>query len=98
MECGSHRRSMPSAERLVDVSRQQLTGHRFLGGPSYSDVADWRAQARTVEDFGVHRYAHQVNISGGQGAEEVIGHRVSANLFSLLGARPALGRPLNAEC
>ncbi|MGA2594623.1 MAG: ABC transporter permease [Bryobacteraceae bacterium] len=50
-----------------------------------------------IEDFGVHRYAHQVNISGEQGAEEVIGHRVSANLFSLLGAYPALGHPLDAQ-
>lgn len=85
------------AERLVDVSRQQLTGRRFMGGTSYSDLADWRAQTRTVEDFGVHRYAHQVNISGEQGAEEVIGHRVSANLFGLLAARPAVGHPLDAD-
>jgi putative ABC transport system permease protein len=85
------------AERLVDVSRQQLTGRRFLGGASYSDLADWKAQAQTVEDFGVHRYAHQVNISGDGGAEEVIGHRVSAKLFGLLGARPALGHTIDPE-
>lgn len=85
------------AERLVDVIRQQLTGRRFLDFASYSDLADWRAQTRTIEDFGVHRYAHQVNISGEQGAEEVIGHRVSANLFGLLGIRPALGHPFDAE-
>lgn len=85
------------AERLVDVSRLQLTGRRFLGGTSYLDLADWRAQARTFEDFAVHRYAHQVNISGEHGAEEVIGHRVSANLFALLGVRPVLGRPLDTE-
>ena len=84
-------------ERLVDVSRQQLTGRKFFGGVSYPDLDDWRAQSRAVEDFGVHLYAHYVNISGEQGAEEVIGHRISANLFDLLGVRPALGRPLDAE-
>jgi putative ABC transport system permease protein len=84
------------ADRLVDVSRQQLTGRRFRGGTSYSDLADWRTQTRTIEDFGFHRYAHEVNISGEPGAEEVIGHRVSANLFGLLGVRPALGHPLDA--
>src|ERR1035441_1441922 len=71
------------AGRLVDISTQQLSGHRFMGGTSYSDLADWKAQTSTVEAFGVHRYAHQVNVSGSGEAEEVIGHRVSANLFSL---------------
>ena len=77
--------------RLVDISTQQLSGHRFMGGTSYSDLADWKAQTSTVEAFGVHRYAHQVNVSGSGEAEEVIGHRVSANLFEMLGARPAVG-------
>ena len=85
------------AERLVDVSRQQMSGRRFMGGASYSDLADWKAQSKTIEDFGVHRYAHWVNISGDGGAEEVIGHRVSANLFGLLGARPALGHTIDPE-
>lgn len=85
------------AERLVDVSRQQLTGRRFMGGASYSDLAGWKAQAQTIEDFAVHRYTHQVNISGDGGAEEVIGHRVSANLFGLLGAHPILGHAIDSE-
>ena len=82
------------AERLVDFSMQQLSGRRFMGGTSYSNLADWRAQATTVAAFGVHRYVHQVNVTGSEGAEEVIGHRVSANLFGLLGARPAVGHPM----
>ena len=49
-----------------------------------------------MEAFGVHRYMHQVNIVGREGAEEVVGHRVSANLFELLGVRPALGAPIQA--
>jgi putative ABC transport system permease protein len=87
----------PGAKGLVDVSWQQLTGRRFFAGTSFPDLADWRSQAKTIEDFAAHRYAHQVNVSGEQGAEEVIGHRVSANLFDLLGVRPALGLPLDAE-
>ena len=82
------------AERLVDFGMQQLSGHRFMGGTSYSNLADWKAQANTVEAFGAHRYAHWVNVTGSEGAEEVMGHRVSANLFGLLGATPAVGHPM----
>jgi putative ABC transport system permease protein len=82
--------------RLVDLTMQQLSGHRFLGGTSYANLADWKAQTSTVEAFGVHRYAHEVNVTGREGAEEVIGHRVSANLFGLLGASPVVGHPIEA--
>jgi putative ABC transport system permease protein len=85
------------SERLVDFSMQQLSGRRFMGGTSYLNLADWKAQTSTVETFGVHRYTHQVNVTGRDWAEEVIGHRVSANLFGLLGASPAIGRAMEAE-
>lgn len=84
------------AARLVDLSMQQLGGHRFMGGTSYANLADWKAQTSTVEAFGAHRYRHWVNVTGGEGAEEVIGHRVSANLFGLLGASPAVGHRMEA--
>jgi putative ABC transport system permease protein len=84
------------ADRLVDVSRRQLTGRRFLGGASHPDLADWRAQAATVAEFGVHRYTHEVNVAGDAGAEEAMGHRVSANLFGLLGAYPIVGHSLDS--
>jgi putative ABC transport system permease protein len=84
------------SERLVDFNMQQLSGHRFMGGTSYANLADWKAQTSTVEAFGVHRYAHEVNVTGSVAAEEVIGHRVSANLFGLLGASPVVGRPMEA--
>ncbi len=60
------------------------------------NLSDWKARARSVEAFGVHRYTHEVNVTGSEGAEEVIGHRVSANLFGLLGASPALGHQMEA--
>ena len=84
------------ADRLADFSMQQLSGHRFMGGTSYLNLADWKSQSRLVDAFGEHVYTHQVNIAGLGEAEEVIGHRVSANLFPLLGANPAIGRPLEA--
>ena len=84
------------ADRLADFSMQQLSGHRFMGGTSYLNLADWKSQTRLVDAFGAHQYTHWVNIAGLGEAEEAIGHRVSANLFALLGAHPALGRPIDA--
>ncbi len=83
-------------QRLVDFSSQQLGSRRLWAGTSYSNLADWKAQTNTVEAFGVHRYVHEVSVTGSEGAEEVIGHRVSANLFGLLGASPAVGRLMEA--
>jgi putative ABC transport system permease protein len=83
-------------ERLVDFSTQQLSGRRLTAGTSYPNLADWKAQTSTVEAFGVHRYTFEVNVTGSEGAEEVDGHRVSANLFGLLGMHPAIGHPMEA--
>jgi putative ABC transport system permease protein len=82
--------------RLAAIGMQQ-TGGRSTGGSSYANVSDWKRQAASVESFGMHRYAHNVNVSGQEGAEEVVGHRVSANLFGLLGVRPIAGQALDAE-
>ncbi|MDR3701055.1 MAG: ABC transporter permease [Candidatus Sulfopaludibacter sp.] len=84
------------ADRLADFTMQQLSGDRFSGGTSYLNLADWKSQTRLADAFGVHQYTHQVNITGLGEAEEAIGHRVSANLFALLGAHPAVGRPIEA--
>jgi len=85
------------ADRLVDVGMQQLSGHRFAGGTSCPNLADWKAQTSAFEAFGVSRYTHEVNVTGSEGAEEVIGHRASANLFEMLGARPLVGHAMEAE-
>src|ERR1035441_9508590 len=54
------------AGRLVDISTQQLSGHRFMGGTSYSDLADWKAQTSTVQAFGKHRYGGDAGMVGKQ--------------------------------
>jgi putative ABC transport system permease protein len=84
------------AGRLVDLSTQQLSGHRFKGGTSWSNLEDWKAQTVLVEAFGTHQYARQLNVTGIGEAEEIIGHRVSAGLFELLGANPAIGHWMDA--
>jgi D-alanyl-D-alanine carboxypeptidase len=56
------------AERLVDFSMQQFSGRRFMGGTSYSNLVDWKAQTSTVEAFGVHRYTRTTPSHGQAGA------------------------------
>src|ERR1039458_5447169 len=44
------------AERLVDFSMQQLSGRTLMGGTSYSNLAGWKAQPRSVAPFAKPRY------------------------------------------
>ena len=52
---------------------------------------DWREQSTTLEQFAIWEPLN-VNIAGGVEPEQVRGLRASASLFTLLGARPQLGR------
>lgn len=62
---------------------------------SYQDVLDWRA-ARSFD--GIAAVADlRVAFDAGTGAETATATEVTANTFSLLGARPALGRDFVAE-
>jgi predicted permease len=74
-------------------------GRNAGAGAAPADFLDWKAQndvfagmaAATVADF---------DVAGGAMPVRVIGHRVTPNLFSVLGVTPLLGRtfgPSNAE-
>ena len=56
-----------------------------------SDYLEWRKQATVFDQFAASQ-AIEVNVTGGAEAERVPAARASANLFPLLGVRPALGR------
>ena len=58
---------------------------------SYPNFTDWRDQNRAFTHMAAWRYT-DFNLSGDQEPERVAGIRVSANLFSLLGVAPAMGR------
>ncbi|MBZ5626914.1 MAG: ABC transporter permease, partial [Acidobacteriia bacterium] len=87
----------PHGERLIDISMKELTGNRFERGVSLPDFADWKAANAAFEDFGLHQYDHGINVTAGGEAEELITHRVSANLFQVLGVAPELGRAFSGE-
>ncbi len=67
-------------------------------GSSYPNFFDWHRQSLTFESLAsydvIDRLFSKVN---GEGARVLEGGRVSANLFSLLGVAPALGRAFTAD-
>jgi predicted permease len=96
----------PHADRLVAVGTLEfppgvagtdLAAANYLGS-SYPNFFDWQRQNHSFESLAscdhVDRLFSKVN---GEGARVMTGARVSANLFSTLGAIPALGRTFTAE-
>jgi putative ABC transport system permease protein len=80
----------PTADRLVSVeSMIAATGHG--GVASYLDFVDWRARNHVVDGMAAYRTG-DFTLIGQQEPEHLLGASVSAQLFSLLGVAPALGR------
>jgi predicted permease len=71
---------------------ESAPGHFPFAGP---DFLDWKAQSQSFEDMTLYAWPHAYNLSGEGGAEHVIGIPTEANFFTLLGARPLLGRTWN---
>ncbi len=63
---------------------------------SYPNFLDWQEQSQSFEQMAIYR--HQgFNLTGPQGPERTQGRLISANLFSLLGVKMAVGRSLLPE-
>lgn len=79
--------------RLVDIGRTQRgSGFDTVSYPNYRDV---RERTRTLQ--GVYAYQiepHPMSLGGHGDAQRVYGLLVTANYFSVLGARPVAGRLL----
>jgi predicted permease len=75
----------PAPEQLVSVTGTYPNGA----------FAELRRQARTL-DVGAYADGHSFNLSGSGDAVRLAGTRVSAELFSILGVRPAWGRTFEA--
>jgi len=65
---------------------------------SYPDFFDWQRQNQTFTSLASYNVIYRLFAKkDGSRADVVIGGRVSANLFSTLGVRPALGRDFTPE-
>jgi putative ABC transport system permease protein len=70
---------------------ESAAGHYPFAGP---DFVDWKARARTFEDMTLFSYPQPYNLSTEGRAEHAIAVATESNFFTLLGARPFLGRTL----
>jgi len=79
----------PQSEQLVSLHRSMP--HVAAGSVSYPNFLDWRKENQTFSAMATSREASFALVGTGE-AEQVRGRRVTANLFSVLGVKPALGR------
>jgi predicted permease len=84
----------PRPERLVRIYEKspQFDAQSI----SYPNFLDWRERNQSFEQIAAFRF-EGVNLTGGDLPERIQGRLVSANFFSILGARPVLGRPFLPE-
>ncbi len=79
----------PQPEQLVALS--QRTPTTAAGSISYPNFLDWQKENQTLSALAVSRQSSFALLGTGE-AERVRGRRCTANLFSVLGVKPALGR------
>ena len=83
-------------DRLAMIWTADPARNIHEGPTSIATWQDWRARSGLFADMAFWRI-HAGNLTGTGEPERVNGLMTSANLFSLLGARPVLGRTFSAE-
>lgn len=85
----------PQPDRLVSVISTVLRDNRDSNA-SYPDFLDWRARNHVFDEMAVFRTENFALIGSGEPVH-LSGAVVSADLLSLLGVTPILGRPFVSE-
>jgi putative ABC transport system permease protein len=85
------------ADRLVIVWEDASSYGFPRDTPAPGNFADWKARNQVFEDMAASSFSGSFNLTGEGNPEEIPGDFVTANLFSVLGARPALGRDFSAS-
>jgi putative ABC transport system permease protein len=86
----------PDADRLVYLWSVAPAQNILERASAYANVADWRSQNKSFEDIAAFDPT-VVTLTGASEPEQVMSVRASANLFSLLGVAPMLGRTFTAD-
>ena len=84
------------SDRLVKVleTNSQRGWDRLM--ISFSDFADWQSQSQSFEEMAALLNT-RFRVTGVDAPEEVAGNRASANFFTLLGVKAAIGRTFLPE-
>src|SRR6476619_1675634 len=86
----------PDADRIMHLRQPQTAAGIDNTSFSFPEVADYRAQAKTIDQF-VEFGDWTFNVLGHGEPHRATGGLVTANFFQMLGARPHLGRMLVAS-
>ena len=85
------------ATQLVEIKEAGKEGPSMFGAP-FLDLQQWRERSHGLQSVAFHTYVKPVCfLDGGTTSLQVNAPKVSANLFSTLGVRPAMGRDFNQE-
>jgi putative ABC transport system permease protein len=82
-------------DRIVQIGVRDAAGRPL--DPSFRELEEWRAAARTFAGIGASRTAIVNLRETGRSPEPTTASYVSANAFQLLGERPLLGRDFVPE-
>ena len=82
-------------DQVVMVWEDQTAAGFPRGTPAPANYHDWRAMNRSFTDMAATAFAF-ANLTGDAAPEVVLGRRVTAGFFSVLGVQPALGRLFTA--
>ena len=85
-----------SPEQLAMVWTEDPTENRREGRSALWDVDQWRGESQSLADMATFDSVSTV-LTGAEGAEQVAGGSISANLLPLLGVQPVLGRAFSSE-
>jgi len=83
----------PEADRIMHLRQPQVTAGIDDTGFSFAEVADYRREATTIDQF-IEFGDWTFNVLGRGDPHRATGGLVTPNFFQLIGARPRLGRML----
>jgi predicted permease len=86
----------PNADRLVFLWSESPKQNIREKPTAYANYSEWRSQNRSFDDLAIFDPT-SVTLTGEAEPEQVMSVRASANVFSLLGAAPMIGRTFTAD-